>query len=93
MLFRSWAANALLSTLAHLGLIEQGVSTSRAQTRPCFRLTGLGQAVFGAPERAVSEPTYEPKFLTVQPNHEILAYLNVADPRAVLPLAQMARRV
>ncbi|HEY7159161.1 MAG TPA: helicase-associated domain-containing protein [Gemmataceae bacterium] len=89
----TWAANALLSTLAHLGLIEHGVSTSRAQTRPCFRLTGLGQAVFGAPERAVSEPTYEPKFLTVQPNHEILAYLNVADPRAVWPLAQMARRV
>jgi hypothetical protein len=89
----TWAANALLGTLAHLGLIEQGGSTSRAQLRPCFRLTGLGQAVFGAPERAVSEPTYEPKFLTVQPNHEILAYLNVADPRAVWPLAQMARRV
>ncbi|HTU16949.1 MAG TPA: helicase-associated domain-containing protein [Gemmataceae bacterium] len=89
----TWAANALLGTLAHLGLIEHGVSTSRAQTRPCFRLTGLGQAVFGAPERAGSEPTYEPKFLTVQPNYDILAYLNVADPRAVWPLAQMARRV
>jgi hypothetical protein len=89
----TWAANALLGTLAHLGLIEHGVAASRAQPRPCFRLTGLGQAVFGAPERAVSEPTYEPKFLTVQPNHEVLAYLNVADPRAVWPLAQMARRV
>ncbi len=89
----TWAANALLGTLAHLGLIEHGVSTSRAQPRRCFRLTGLGQAVFGAPERAVSEPTYEPKFLTVQPNHEMMAYLNVADPRAVWPLAQMARRV
>lgn len=88
-----WAANALLGTLAHLGLIEHGVSSSRAQPRLCFRVTGLGQAVFGAPERSVSEPSYEPKFLTVQPNHEILAYLNVADPRAVWPLAQMARRV
>ena len=89
----AWAANALLGTLTHLGLIEHGVSDSRAQPRLCFRLTALGQAAFGAPERAVSEPTYEPKFLTVQPNHEILAYLNVADPRAVWPLAQMARRV
>jgi Helicase conserved C-terminal domain len=89
----AWAANALLGTLAHLGLIEHGVSDSRAQPRRCFRLTALGQAAFGAPERAGPEPTYEPKFLTVQPNHEILAYLNVADPRAVWPLAQMARRV
>jgi len=89
----TWAANALLGTLAHLGLIEHGVSTARVQQRPCFRLTELGQAVFGAPERAVSEPAYEPKFLTIQPNHEILAYLDVADPRAVWPLAQMARRM
>lgn len=89
----TWAANALLGTLAHLGLIEHGVCTSRSQQRPCFRLTGLGQAVFGAPERAASEPAYEAKFLTVQPNHEILAYLDMADPRAVWPLAQMARRV
>ncbi len=89
----AWAANALLGTLAHLGLIEHGVSTSRAQRRPSFRLTRLGQAVFGAPECAVSEPSYEPKFLTIQPNHDILAYLNVADPSAVWPLAQMARRV
>lgn len=89
----AWAANALLGTLAHLGLIEHGLFTSRAQQRPCFRLTGLGQAVFGAPERALSDPSYEPEFLTIQPNHEILAYLNVADPRAVWPLAQMARRV
>lgn len=89
----AWAANALLGTLAHLGLIEPGVAPARGQQRPCFRLTGLGQAVFGTPERAAAEPAYEAQFLTVQPNHEILAYLNVADPRAVWPLAQMARRV
>lgn len=89
----TWAANALLGTLAHLGLVEQGVAGSGSQVRPCFRLTGLGQAVFGAPERVASEPVYEPKFLTIQPNHEIVAYLNEADPRAVWPLAQMAQRV
>jgi hypothetical protein len=88
----TWAANALLGTLAHLGLIEQGAASRRGQQRPCFRLTGLGLAVFGAPERAATEPAYEAQFLTVQPNHEIVAYLNVADPRAVWPLAQMARR-
>jgi hypothetical protein len=88
----TWAANALLGTLAHLSLVEHGFSPARGQQHPCFRLTGLGQAVFGAPERAAAELAYEPKFLTVQPNHEILAYLDVADPRAVWPLSQMARR-
>jgi len=89
----TWAANALLGTLAHLGLVEHGVSLSRSQHRLGFRLTALGQAVFGAPEQATSEPGYDPKFLTIQPNHEILAYLDVADPRAVWPLAQVARRM
>ena len=36
---------------------------------------------------------HETRFLTVQPNHEVIAYLDAADASAVWPLAQMARRV
>jgi hypothetical protein len=85
----TWAANAILGTLGHLGLVERGAVGSG---RPCFRLTGLGRAVFGAPELATTPPEYDPKFLTIQPNFEVLAYLDAADPSAVWPLAQMARR-
>jgi hypothetical protein len=49
--------------------------------------------VFGAPERAVVEAAADSRFLTVQPNHEVQAYLDDADASAVWPLAQMARRV
>jgi hypothetical protein len=89
----TWAANAVMGTLAHLGLVERGSRGSGRDRRFCFRLTGLGKDVFGAPERAAAEPELDPKFLTVQPNHEVLAYLDVADAAAVWPLAQMARRV
>ena len=76
-----WVANALMGTLAYLGLVERG----DLQTRPRFRLTPLGQAVFAAPE-STPLPETSPHFLTVQPNHEIVAYLNAADAAAVWPL-------
>ena len=88
----TWAANAIMGTLARLALVERGGGTG-ATGRPCFRLTPLGAAVFGAPELAATEPDLESKFLTVQPNHEVVVYLNVADAGAVWPLARMARRV
>jgi hypothetical protein len=88
----AWMANALLSTLVHLGLVERGSAGPSPEEHPCFRLTRLGQAVFGAPELAGVESKQEPKFLTVQPNHEIVVYLDSADAGAVWPLAQMARR-
>ena len=56
-------------------------------------MTPLGEAVFGAPERAATETSFDEKFLTIQPNHEIIAYLDVADPRLIFPLAQMAHGV
>jgi Helicase conserved C-terminal domain len=82
-----WVANAILGTLAHLGLVERG----DVDRRPCFRLTPLGQAVFAAPT-PTPLPETSPQFLTVQPNHEIVAYLNNADAAAIWPLARMARR-
>lgn len=88
----SWAANAVMGTLAHLGLVERA-NVAPGPGRPCFRLTRVGKAVFGAPELSATDAEHDPKFLTVQPNHEVLAYLDTADASAVWPLAKMARRV
>jgi hypothetical protein len=71
-------ANALMVTLPALGLIERG--RSRAGSKPgwCFRLTELGRAVFGAPEiEPPREPADQP-FLVVQPNFDVVAYLDRA---------------
>ncbi len=88
----SWAANALLGTLAHLGLVERGHHGEGRKRHYCFRLTELGEAVFGAPDRMIGDLASEVKFLTVQPNFEVLAHLDHADASAVWPLACMARR-
>jgi hypothetical protein len=88
----AWAANAILVTLAHLGMVERGFAGTQRQTRPCFRLTELGCAVFGAPERAAGPVRHDTKFLTIQPNHELVAYLDVAEAGAIYPLARFARR-
>jgi hypothetical protein len=86
----TWAANVLVGTFAYLGLVERGQAQKGSFG---FRLTPLGRAVFGAPEQAFVDTAHESHFLTVQPNHEIVAYLDAADTRAVWPLGQMARRV
>ena len=86
-----WCANALLGTLAFLGLVER--AGLGEQEQPCFRLTEVGRVVFAAPEDAGVTFTTEPKFLVVQPNHEVVVYLDGADAAAVWPLAAMARRV
>jgi Helicase conserved C-terminal domain len=88
----TWAANALMGTLRYLGLIERG-QRKLGGVSGFFRLTGLGKAVFGAPEIRPPQKAHDAKFLTVQPNHEIVVYLDLAEASAVLPLAQMARRV
>ena len=86
-----WVANAIMVTLATLGFIERGESGGK-QKRPSFRLTQLGRQVFGAPElETADQPAAEP-FLTVQPNHEILAYLEAADARRICTLARFALR-
>lgn len=86
-----WVANALIVTLVALGLVERGQSAD-APSRPCFRLTALGQAVFGAPERAVESADQPQAFLTVQPNLDILAYLDQATARQMCTLARFAKR-
>jgi hypothetical protein len=87
-----WAANALLSTMVHLGVVERGRSGGARSERWCFRLTEVGKAVFGAPEVRITKATGDVRCLTVQPNHEILMYLDTADGRAVTTLGRIAAR-
>jgi hypothetical protein len=84
-----WAANALMVTLATLGLVERGQTTGN-HVRPCFRLTELGRVVFGAPEVEAAPKAGEARFLTVQPNLEVVAYLDSADARQVCTLSRFA---
>lgn len=87
----SWASNVIMVTLVTLGLVERGQSTDKA-SRPCFRLTALGRAVFGAPELEMAPQEQASQFLTVQPNLDVLAYLDQADARQICTLAQFAVR-
>jgi hypothetical protein len=84
-----WAANAIMATLVTLGLVERGQTAGR-KTRPCFRLTELGRVVFGAPEIEVVQNPGKAPFLTVQPNLEVVAYLESADARQVFTLSRFA---
>jgi hypothetical protein len=76
-------------TLATLGLVERG-QTAGKDVRPCFRLTELGRVVFGAPEVEAAPNSGEVRFLTVQPNLEVVAYLDSADARQVCTLSRFA---
>jgi hypothetical protein len=87
-----WAANALLSTMVHLGVVERGHRGGVRSERWCFRLTEVGKAVFGAPEVRLEKATGDEKCLTVQPNHEILLYLDTADGPTVTTLGRIASR-
>lgn len=84
-----WAANAVMVTLFTLGLVQRGQAGGKA-ARPCFRLTDLGRAVFGAPEIETPNLEPEPRFLTVQPNFDVLAYMDQTDARWVCTLSQFA---
>jgi len=84
-----WAANALMVTLVALGLVERG-QTADNDVRPCFRLTEVGRVVFGAPEVEAAPKSGEARFLTVQPNLEVVAYLDSADAGQVCTLSRIA---
>jgi hypothetical protein len=85
----TWAANAIMVTMVTLGLVERGHTHDKA-VRFCFRLTDLGRAVFGAPEREMAPVHHEPQFLTVQPNFDVLVYLDQAEAARVCDLARFA---
>ncbi len=85
-----WYANALLVTLAHLGLVQRGRSQPRARTADCFRLTDWGRAVFGAPEVEAPADEAEAKFLVVQPNFDVVVYLDRASASGAGTLGRLA---
>ncbi len=87
----TWFANAIMVTLFTLGLIERGESAGK-RVRHCFRLTDLGRLLFGAPESDLPVQAGSPRFLTVQPNHEVLAYLDTAEAGQVSRLSRIAER-
>jgi hypothetical protein len=87
----TWAANAMMVTLVALGLVERGHSAGE-RAGHCFRLTDVGRIVFGAPESEVPREIANARFLTVQPNHEILAYLDTADSSQVSLLTRFTDR-
>ncbi len=87
-----FAANVLLSTFVHLGVVERGRTGGPSSERWSFRLTQAGQAVFGAPEAQVQKVSDRAPCLTVQPSHEILLYLDSADGSAVATLGRIATR-
>jgi hypothetical protein len=76
-------------TLVTLGLVERG-QTAGKNIRPCFRLTELGRTVFGAPEVEAAQKQGEARFLTVQQNLEVVAYLESADARQICTLSRFA---
>jgi hypothetical protein len=84
-----WAANAIMVTLATLGLVERGQMAGK-NIRPCFRLTELGRVVFGAPEVEAAQKPGDARFITVQPNLEVVAYLESADARQICTLSRFA---
>lgn len=85
-----WVANAIFGTLYHLGLVERGTYAGRTTPR-CFRLTPLGRIVFGAPEVPIEGLPAGRKFLTVQPNQDVIAYLEDADAGEITTLARIAQ--
>ena len=82
-------ANAVIVTLVALGLVERG-HAGRGQIANGFRLTPLGRAVFGAPEVAAPDDAEDQPFLVVQPNFDIVAYLDRASARSAGLLGRLA---
>ena len=88
-----WYANAVMVTLVGLGLVERGRLGRAGGGAHVFRLTTLGRAVFGAPE--VAPPAAGPapgggRFLVVQPNFDLLAYVDQADAASAVLLGRIA---
>jgi hypothetical protein len=84
-----WYANALMITLPELGLVERGRPGGQSGAW-CFRLTPVGRAAFGAPEVEPPEPAADPRFLVVQPNFDVVAYLDQADAGSASALGRIA---
>ena len=86
----AWYANVVMVTLVALGLVERARLGRDESAAHAFRLTEIGRAIFGAPEvEPPSEPA-ERRCLLIQPNFDIVAYLDQADARAAAVLGRVA---
>ncbi len=74
-----WYANALMITLVTLGVVERTRLGSGKSASHGFRLTSVGRAVFGAPEIVPPTEVVEHRCLVIQPNFDVVAYLDQAD--------------
>ena len=77
-------------TLVTLGLVERARLGAGPAAPLAFRLTDLGRAVFGAPEVAPPPEPAERRCLVIQPNFDIVAYLDQADARTAGLLGRIA---
>jgi len=85
-----WYANALMVTLVALGLIERARLGRDVSSPHAFRLTDSGRAVFGAPEVTPSTEPAERRCLVIQPNFDVVAYLDQADAHTAGILGRIA---
>jgi Helicase conserved C-terminal domain len=85
-----WYANALMITLVTLGVVERARLGSGGSACHGFRLTSLGRAVFGAPEIAPPPEVVEHRCLVIQPNFDVVAYLDQADAQTAGFLGRLA---
>jgi Helicase conserved C-terminal domain len=85
-----WYANALMVTLVTLGVVERARLGLGASAPHGFRLTSLGRAVFGAPEIAPPPELVEHRCLLIQPNFDVIAYLDQADAQTAGILGRLA---
>jgi Helicase conserved C-terminal domain len=86
----AWYANAVMVTLVTLGLVERGRVGRGKSAGLAFRLTAHGRAVFGAPEVALPADPVEGRFLLIQPNFDVIAYLDRADAPSAAMLGRLA---
>jgi hypothetical protein len=77
-------------TLVALGLVERARLGGDASALHAFRLTNSGRAVFGAPEVAPPSEPAERRCLVIQPNFDVVAYLEQADARTAGILGRIA---
>ena len=83
-------ANMVLITLRSLGLVAHGRPDHRPESPHLFRLTEFGRAVFGAPDCAPEPETRPQRFFVVQPNFDVVAYLDRADAKSAAQLGKFA---
>jgi hypothetical protein len=85
-----WYANALMITLVTLGVVERTRLGSGESASHGFRLTSIGRAIFGAPEIAPPPEVVEHRCLVIQPNFDVVAYVDQADARTAGLLGRLA---